>query len=70
MTMMVCGYSSINFPESNLKFNVHIAVVVRFSMSSYSVNEAAALVEVAVQISGATDTVQVNISSVDGTAIG
>ena len=39
-------------------------------MTSYSVNEAAALVEVAVQISGATDTVQVNISSADGTAIG
>ena len=39
-------------------------------MSSYTVNEADALVEVAVQISDATETVQVNISSADGTAIG
>ena len=61
--------ATLPFPESNLN-NLHAVVVARFSMTSYIVNEAATFVEVAVQISGATETVQVNISSVDSTAIG
>ena len=39
-------------------------------MSSNSVSEAAGSVEVAVQITSATETIQVNVSTVDGTAIG
>ena len=45
-------------------------MVVQFSMSSYTVSEAAAMVEVAVQISTANEIVIVSVSTVDGTAIG
>ena len=39
-------------------------------MSSYTVSEAAAMVEVAFRISSANEIVRVNVSTVDGTAIG
>ena len=39
-------------------------------MNSYTVTEAAVMIEVAVQISSSTETVQLNISTVDGTALG
>ena len=39
-------------------------------MSSYSMSEAAAMVEVTVQISTTNEIVIVNVSTVDGTAIG
>ena len=39
-------------------------------MSSYTVSEAAAMVEVTVQISTTNEIVIVNVSTVDGTAIG
>ena len=47
-----------------------IAVKVQFSMASYTVSEAAALVSVAVQISSAFETVKVNVSTTGETALG
>ena len=49
---------------------MHTAVEAQLSMTSYTTSEAAASVEVVVQISTATETVQVNISTFDGTALG
>ena len=49
---------------------MHTAVEAQLSMTSYTTSEAAASVEVVIQISTATETVQVNISTVDGTALG
>jgi hypothetical protein len=45
-------------------------VVVRFSMPSYTVSEAAVMVRVAVQISSASEPVMVNVSTTDATALG
>jgi hypothetical protein len=46
------------------------AVLVRFSMPSYTVSEAAVMVRVAVQISSASEPVTVNVSTTDATALG
>ena len=45
-------------------------MTVQFSMPSYTVSEAALTVSVAAQISSATETVRVNVSTVDATALG
>ena len=44
--------------------------MVQFSMPNYTVSEAAMTVSVAVQISSANETVRVNVSTVDVTALG
>ena len=49
---------------------MHTAVEAQFSMTSYTTNEAAASVEVVIRMTTTTETVQVNISTVDGTALG
>ena len=52
--------------------NIHgvTAVMVRFSMPSYTVSEVAVTVSVAVQISSASEPVRVNVSTMDATALG
>ena len=47
-----------------------IAVMIRFSRASYTVNEVAGTVEVGVQISSASEIVTVTVRTVDGTALG
>ena len=49
---------------------VFIAVMVQFSMSSYTVSEAAAMIDVAVQITSATEMVKVNVRTMDATSLG
>ena len=44
-------------------------MVVQFSMSSYTVSEAAAMVEVAFRISSANEIVRVNVSTIDGLSL-
>ena len=46
------------------------AVMVQFSMTSYIVSEAAFMAEVAVQVSSASESVTVNVSTMDATALG
>ena len=46
------------------------AVIVQFSRSTYTVNEVAGAVEVAVQITSASEIVTVTFSTGDGTALG
>lgn len=59
----------ILFP-SPLRMHGVPAVIVRFSMPSYTVSEAAMTVSVAVQISSASEPVSVNVSTMDATALG
>ena len=47
-----------------------VAVIVQFSRPSYTVNELAGTVDVAVQITSASEIVTVNFSTGDGTALG
>ena len=49
---------------------ITIAVIVQFSRPSYTVGEMAAMVNVAVQISSASETVRVNVGTMDTTASG
>ena len=44
--------------------------MVQFSMPSYTVSEAAAMVSIAVQISSAAESVSVSVSTMDVTALG
>ena len=46
------------------------AVMVQFSMPSYTVSEAAVIARVAVQVSSASEPVTVNVSTMDATALG
>ena len=46
------------------------AVMVQFSMTSYTVSEAAVMARVAVQVSSASEPVTVNVSTMDATALG
>ena len=72
MIKQFCMYSTIALLSSHdIPCNAHIpAVMVRFSMPSYTVSETAATISVAVQISSASEAVRVNISTVDATALG
>ena len=47
-----------------------VAVMIQFSMTSYTVSEAAAIARIAVQISSASEPVTVNVSTMDATALG